>query len=105
MLTRFGGAGACLTLSHLTGNSMYDSLGSIVIGLSLGMVALALIRKNRDLLVGSAVSHLDRPSHEVGSEERKRGGRVSRGASLRTTAGLSCASGPALVAGCLRAGG
>ena len=35
---------------------MYDSVGSIVIGLSLGFVALVLIRKNRDLLVGSAVS-------------------------------------------------
>ncbi len=88
------GAG-CLALSHVTGNPLYDSCGSIAIGISLGVVALVrirktfysllkyclaltyltvgtrisdepssqvLIRKNRDLLVGSAlpVKRVDR---------------------------------------------
>jgi hypothetical protein len=49
----------CLSLEpelrQITGNAAYDSGGSILIGSLLGFVAMTLIRKNRDLLVGSAL--------------------------------------------------
>jgi len=48
-------AAGCLLASDITGNPVYDSCGSIVIGCLLGGVAMTLIQKNRDLLVGSAL--------------------------------------------------
>jgi len=50
-----GIAASCLYASQLTGNPLFDSFGSIAIGSLLGFVAIILIRKNRNLLVGSAL--------------------------------------------------
>jgi len=50
-----GIAACCLYASQVTGNPIYDSMGSITIGSLLGVVAMVLIQKNRDLLVGSAL--------------------------------------------------
>jgi len=52
-------AAACLGLSHYTGNPLYDACGSITIGALLGFVAVFLIRKNADSLVGRSM-HPDR---------------------------------------------
>lgn len=41
-----------ILLHQLTGNSLYDALGSLLIGLLLGVVALVLINRNHRYLVG-----------------------------------------------------
>ncbi len=41
-----------IVLSYLTGNSIWDALGSIIIGVLLGIVAIILIQKNRKYLIG-----------------------------------------------------
>lgn len=41
-------------VSHLTGSPVFDSLASILIGLMLGVVAILLVRRNRELLLGAA---------------------------------------------------
>jgi zinc transporter 9 len=51
-----GVATGCLALCVLTGSPVYDALGSIAIGISLGGVSLALISKNRRLLLGRSMS-------------------------------------------------
>jgi len=38
---------------HLTGNAVYDALGSITIGGLLGCTAVFLIQQNRSLLLGA----------------------------------------------------
>ncbi|WP_213815095.1 cation diffusion facilitator family transporter [Glaciihabitans sp. dw_435] len=43
-------------LHQLTGDSLYDALGSILVGLLLGVVAIVLIDRNRRFLVGQEVS-------------------------------------------------
>jgi cation diffusion facilitator family transporter len=45
-------AGAGITLSLLTGDARWDGVASIVIGLALAGVALALARESKDLLIG-----------------------------------------------------
>lgn len=49
----------CLGLSHFTGNPIYDGLGSVAIGGLLGGVAMFLINRNADSLVGRSI-HPDR---------------------------------------------
>jgi len=48
-------------LAHqLTGSPVPDAIGSIVVGLVLGVVAIVLIRRNRDFLVGAGVDERTR---------------------------------------------
>jgi zinc transporter 9 len=44
-----------ILLAYATGNPVWDSIGSIVVGLVLGGVAYYLVRENRELLLGRAV--------------------------------------------------
>jgi zinc transporter 9 len=43
-----------IALSHVTGRPVFDSVASILIGLMLGVVAILLVRRNRQLLLGAA---------------------------------------------------
>ena len=45
--------GASTWMVHLTGNAIYDAIGSITIGGLLGCTAIFLIQQNRSLLLGS----------------------------------------------------
>jgi solute carrier family 30 (zinc transporter), member 9 len=44
-----------IVAAYVTGNPMWDSVGSIIVGLVLGLVAIYLVRENRELLLGRAV--------------------------------------------------
>ncbi len=46
-------AGASTWAVHLTGNAVYDAMGSITIGGLLGCTAVFLIQQNRSLLLGA----------------------------------------------------
>jgi len=48
-------AGASILLTYLTGNVYWDSIGSIIIGLMLGAVAILLIAKNRNYLLTKSI--------------------------------------------------
>lgn len=50
-----GIAAASLCASYITGNPMYDALGTITVGLGLGAVAVFLIKRNLSVLAGQAV--------------------------------------------------
>lgn len=45
--------GASTWAVHVTGNAVYDALGSITIGVLLGCTAVFLIQQNRSLLLGA----------------------------------------------------
>ena len=45
-------AGIATFLTWQTGNGVFDALGSITIGILLGVTAVFLIQKNRQLLIG-----------------------------------------------------
>jgi len=56
-LIGLGVASMCLGLSYYTGNVIYDAIGSILIGVLLGNIALFLIYKNSSSLLGRSVPH------------------------------------------------
>ncbi len=48
-------ASAAIGLSYVTGNGLWDAVGSIIISVLLGVAALILISKNRGYLIGKAM--------------------------------------------------
>jgi len=52
-------AGAALVAVNVTGNPIYDPVGSILIGNLLGMIAIFLIQRNRHALIGRAIDPYD----------------------------------------------
>lgn len=50
-----GIAGMSTYLTHLTGNPLYDSIGSISVGLLMGGIAITLIRNNKRFLIGQSM--------------------------------------------------
>lgn len=52
-------AGVSLVAVSITGNPIYDPIGSIFVGNLLGMVAVFLIQRNRHALLGRAMDHQD----------------------------------------------
>lgn len=50
-----GIAGLATYLTWLTGNPMYDAVGSISVGCLMGIIAVALIRNNKKFLIGQSM--------------------------------------------------
>lgn len=51
-------AGTCTSMVYLTGNTVYDAIGSICVGTLLGAIAIFLVQRNRSLLLGTCVQGL-----------------------------------------------
>ncbi|MEI7765554.1 MAG: cation diffusion facilitator family transporter [bacterium] len=47
---------AAQLLMHLTGNNIYDSIGGIIVGLILGFLAILLIVKNHQYIIGKSLN-------------------------------------------------
>eukprot|EP00939_MAST-03C_sp_MAST-3C-sp1_P003894 g3894.t1 len=48
-------AGCGITLTHITGNVIFDAVGTVAVGGLLGAVAIMLVTKNKDMLVGRSI--------------------------------------------------
>ena len=55
-LLGLGVAALGIFLSYITGNSLYDAISSIIIGIILMVLAFFLAKENKDLLIGESIS-------------------------------------------------
>jgi cation diffusion facilitator family transporter len=53
-------AALALFLTQITGNRVFDSIGSLIIGIILMAFAIFLARENKELLIGESISRRDR---------------------------------------------
>lgn len=75
---------ACLLLSWLTGNPMWDAIGSILVGIVLVTVAIVVAVEIRSLLIGEAPSSDLRPAIEGLTKREFVDGKVLRFIALQT---------------------
>ena len=65
-----------ILLSKITGHAYWDAIGSILIGLLLGLIAIWLIFRNTQLLVGASIPPRIRRQIEQIIEANRLGGRA-----------------------------